>query len=63
MERLYGVGYDWRDTPIDGEVVHATGVEKAHDSETITISVLYFDVSFKYTLYLLNLEGTQCLTG
>jgi hypothetical protein len=26
--------------------------------EIITIYVLYFDVSFKYTLHILNFEGT-----
>jgi hypothetical protein len=30
MERHYGVEYDWRNTPIDGAVVHAAGEEKAH---------------------------------
>jgi hypothetical protein len=31
MERRYGVGYDWRNAPIDGVVVHATGDGKAHE--------------------------------
>jgi hypothetical protein len=31
--------------------------ERLTDGEIITISVLYFDVSFKYTFYLLNFEG------
>jgi hypothetical protein len=30
MERCYGIGYDWRNAPIDGVVVHATGGGKAH---------------------------------
>jgi hypothetical protein len=30
MERRYGVGYDWRNVPIDGVTVHATGGGKAH---------------------------------
>jgi hypothetical protein len=30
MERRYGVGYDWRNTPIDGVVVHDAGGRKAH---------------------------------
>jgi hypothetical protein len=38
-------------------------VEWLTDSEIITISVLCFDVSFKYTLNLLNFEGMRCLTG
>jgi hypothetical protein len=33
------------------------------DAEIIIISVLCFDISFKYTLHLLHLEGTRCLTG
>jgi hypothetical protein len=37
--------------------------ENLTDGEIITISVLCFDVSSKYTLYILNFEGTQCLTG
>jgi hypothetical protein len=32
--------------------------ERLTDSEIITISILHFDVSFKYTLQLLNFEGT-----
>jgi hypothetical protein len=36
--------------------------ERLTDGEIITISVLYFDVSFKCTLHLLNFEGTQCST-
>jgi hypothetical protein len=31
IERRYGVGYDWRNTPIDGVVVHAAGGGKAHE--------------------------------
>jgi hypothetical protein len=30
MERCYGIGYDWRNTPIDGAVVHAAGGKKAY---------------------------------
>jgi hypothetical protein len=30
MERRYGIGYDWRNAPIDGAAVHATGDRKAH---------------------------------
>jgi hypothetical protein len=37
--------------------------ERLMDGEIITISVLCFDVSFKYTLHLLNFEGMQCSTG
>jgi hypothetical protein len=37
--------------------------ERLTNDEIITISVLYFDVSFKYTLHLLNFEGMQCSTG
>jgi hypothetical protein len=37
--------------------------ERLRDSEIITIFVLYFDVSFKYTLHLLNFEGTRCSVG
>jgi hypothetical protein len=33
------------------------------DGEIIIISVLYFDVLFKYTLHLLNFEDVRCLTG
>jgi hypothetical protein len=32
--------------------------ERLVDGEIITISVLCFDVSFKYNLHLLNFEGT-----
>jgi hypothetical protein len=38
-------------------------VERLTDGEIITISILHFDVLFKYTLHLLNFEGTRCLTG
>jgi hypothetical protein len=31
--------------------------ERLTDDEIITIYILYFDVSFKYTLHLLNFEG------
>jgi hypothetical protein len=30
MERCYDVGYDWRNAPIDGAVVHAAGGGKTH---------------------------------
>jgi hypothetical protein len=30
MKRCYGIGYDWRNAPIDGAAVHAAGGEKAH---------------------------------
>jgi hypothetical protein len=30
MERRYGVGYNWRNAPIDRVVVHAAGGGKAH---------------------------------
>jgi hypothetical protein len=30
MERCYGIGYDWRNAPIDGATVHAAGGGKAH---------------------------------
>jgi hypothetical protein len=38
-------------------------LERLTDGEIITISILYFDISFKYSLHLLNFEGTRCLTG
>jgi hypothetical protein len=68
MERRNGVGYDWRNAPIDGAVVHAGGDGKVlfyvgYDWRNATIFILYFDVLFKYTLYLLNIEGTRCSTG
>jgi hypothetical protein len=31
--------------------------ERLMSSEIITISILHFNVSFKYTLHLLNFEG------
>jgi hypothetical protein len=34
--------------------------ERLMDGETITISILYFVVSFKCTLHLLNFEGKRC---
>jgi hypothetical protein len=34
--------------------------ERVADGEIITISILYYDVSFKYTLHLLNFEGMRC---
>jgi hypothetical protein len=30
MERHFDVGYDWRNTPIDGAAVDAAGSGKAH---------------------------------
>jgi hypothetical protein len=30
MERRLGVGYNWRNAPIDGATVHAAGRGKAH---------------------------------
>jgi hypothetical protein len=30
MKRRCGVGYDWRNAPIDGAAVHAAGGGKAH---------------------------------
>jgi hypothetical protein len=30
MEICYGVGYDWRNAPIDGVTVHVVGGEKTH---------------------------------
>jgi hypothetical protein len=33
-------------------------VEKLTDDEIITISIVHFDVSFKWTLHLLNFKGT-----
>jgi hypothetical protein len=33
-------------------------VERLMDGEVIIIFVLYFDVSLKYTLHILNFEGT-----
>jgi hypothetical protein len=37
--------------------------ERLTDVESITISVLCFDVSFKYNLHLLSFEGTRCSVG
>jgi hypothetical protein len=37
--------------------------KRVTEGEIITISVLYFDVSFKCTLHLLNFEGMRCSTG
>jgi hypothetical protein len=37
--------------------------ERLMDNEIIIIFILRFDVSFKYTLHLLNFKGTRCLTG
>jgi hypothetical protein len=37
--------------------------ERLTDGEIITISVLCFDISFKYTLHVLNFEGTRCSMG
>jgi hypothetical protein len=37
--------------------------ERLTGGEIITISVLCFDILFKYTLHLLNFEGTRCSTG
>jgi hypothetical protein len=34
-------------------------VERLTDGEIITIFILCFNVSLKYTLYLLNIEGTD----
>jgi hypothetical protein len=34
--------------------------ERLMDVDIIVISVLYFDVLFKYTLRILNFEGTRC---
>jgi hypothetical protein len=31
MERCYGIGYDWRNAPIDGATVHVAGGGKAHE--------------------------------
>jgi hypothetical protein len=33
-------------------------VERLTDGEIITVSILCFEVSFKYILHLLNFEGT-----
>jgi hypothetical protein len=30
MERHYGIGYDWRNAPIDGVAVHAATGGKAY---------------------------------
>jgi hypothetical protein len=30
MEERYGLGYDWRNAPIDGAAAHAAGGGKAH---------------------------------
>jgi hypothetical protein len=37
--------------------------ERLMDGEIITISILYFDVSFKYTLRRLNFEGMRGSMG
>jgi hypothetical protein len=38
-------------------------VERLTYGEIITISILYFNVLFKYTIHLLNFEGMRCSTG
>jgi hypothetical protein len=38
-------------------------LERLTGGEIITISILYFDVSFKYTLHLLNFEGMRGSMG
>jgi hypothetical protein len=58
MERCYGIGYDCRNAPIAGLPCMLVVAERLIDGEIITISILYFDISFKYTLHLLNFEGT-----
>jgi hypothetical protein len=63
MERRYGIGYDWKNALLMGQPCMLLVAERLMDSEIITISVLCFDVSFKYTLHLLNFEGTRCSTG
>jgi hypothetical protein len=63
MERRYDVGYDWRSTVLMGRLCMLLVAERLMDGEIITIFILYFDVSIKYTLYLLNFEGTRCSTG
>jgi hypothetical protein len=30
MKKCFSIGYDWRNAPIDGVAVHATGGGKAH---------------------------------
>jgi hypothetical protein len=30
MEKCYGVGYDWRNAPIDRDAVYVAGGGKAH---------------------------------
>jgi hypothetical protein len=37
--------------------------ERLTDVAIITIFILHFDVSFKYTLHLLNFEGMRCSMG
>jgi hypothetical protein len=63
MKRRYGIGYDWRNVPIDGQLCMLLVEERLTDVESITISVLCFDVSFKYNLHLLSFEGTRCSVG
>jgi hypothetical protein len=63
----------WKDTMVKGMIggTHLLMgrlcmllvVERLMDYEIIIIFVLYFDVSFKYTLHLLNFEGKRCLIG
>jgi hypothetical protein len=37
--------------------------ERLTNSEIITIFIVCFDVSFKYSLHLLNFEGIRCSMG
>jgi hypothetical protein len=30
MKRRYGIGYDWKNAPIDGAIVHAASGRRAH---------------------------------
>jgi hypothetical protein len=53
MVRHHGKVYDWKHAPIDATVVLGVA-ERLINGEIIIIFVLYFDVSFKYTLKVLD---------
>jgi hypothetical protein len=57
MERRYGVGYVGGTHLLMGQSCMLLVAERLTDGEIIIISVFCFDVSFKYTLHLLNFEG------
>jgi uncharacterized membrane protein len=63
MERRNGVGMIGGTPLLMGRSCMLVVMERLANGEIITIFILYFDVLFKYTLYLLNIEGTRCSTG